>query len=108
MLAAVTMILGVVLIEGICLFGRFVLKRTGTQMRPTFEWRTVRIGIHHGIIGALAIAVYGVSQLPEEIRFWGLLIMGLILLVSDLIHHCLLKLMYGDWDPKYASLKRRS
>lgn len=107
MLAVMAVILGVVLIETVCLFGRFVLKRTGTQMRPKFERRGARIGIHHGIIGALAIAVYGVSQLPQEIRFWGLLIVGLILLISDLIHHCLLKLICGEWDPKNAGPSRR-
>jgi len=102
-------VLGVVIIEGITFFGRCVLKKTGAKIRPTLEYKGKRIGLHHGITGALLIAIYGVSQLPSNVLFYGLLIGGLALLISDVIHHGLLELIYGEWDPSEPNpLKKRS
>lgn len=92
--------IGVVAIVVITFFGRCYLGKTGAGgMRPIIEWKNRRIGLHHWIPGALLVVMYFVSLLPETARFWGLIVVGLILIISDLLHHCLLKLIYGDWDP---------
>ncbi len=98
---AVAVVAGVILLEAVCFFGRIVLKKTGARIRPI-------IGVHHGSIGALLIFVYCVSLLPRDLLLWGCLTLGLILLLSDLVHHCLLKIFYGAWDPAEVDPKGRS
>lgn len=99
MSSVLVVIVCVVVIEIVTFFGRWVLKNTGPKIRPCFEWRGRRVGIHHGLTGAILLLVYGASKLPASALFWGFAIGGITLIVDDLFHHLLLKLIYGEWDP---------
>jgi hypothetical protein len=95
-------------IESITLTFRFGLGLQSTRDTAATVGRlTFGIRIHHGYIGILLAALYTIPALKKHPKSKFLLVLGLSLFFSDIIHHSILYFVTGssDFDLVYPGLK---
>lgn len=81
-------IIATIILEAITLFFRFIMNMEATRdTASTIGVLTFGIRVHHGYIGLLLVLVAWIFAM-EWTRVWSwILIIGLALFFSDIIHH---------------------
>jgi hypothetical protein len=83
--------------EAATLIGRFGLGLRTADHLDTIKRLTFGVRIHHGVYGIALLAVWGGASLFQGVEWCALAcVVGLGLLISDVVHHAVLKLVTGD------------
>jgi len=83
--------------EAVTLFGRFGLGLRTADHVDKIKRVTFGVRIHHGVYGIALLAVWGGASLLQGVGWAALAcVIGLGLLISDVVHHAVLKLVTGD------------
>ena len=85
-----------VIIETVTCFSRFVLKKESTRDTAFLARYTFGLRIHHGYTGVLLVILCNCLS-STDVGVWFLRI-GWSCIFSDIIHHCILRLVTGSFQ----------